>query len=297
MSSSTRPLLAWAAAAAVVGAVIVPFPVPRISGELSQRAHAGWELSVSSAHSRISLLRGTSLTDVSVRATSPQLLLTADVETLLLDHQWFPIPPLAVHGVTLVRPNIEMTVGSRPDSDHESREQTKRLEGTTSAPPSSSSLEDGFGADYWLEFRDAGLSLEHATLVVRPSGVSTTPWRISGLTLTLGNLRRDTSAADLLAALSAAGGFNADQLQVGEGRIGEMYGELRIEAGHILVTDLNFTCGAARLRLPELDIDFINEPFALTTRNSILERAQTSPDSEPEWVPIRSLTEVSDRCR
>ena len=89
MGTSAQTLLAWGAAAAVVGALIVPFPVSGISGELSRRAHAGWDLSVSSAHSRISLLRGTSLTDVSVRATSPQLLLIADVETLLLDHQWY----------------------------------------------------------------------------------------------------------------------------------------------------------------------------------------------------------------
>ena len=291
MRARTKILMAGVALVTVTGALIFRFPAPALSEALSRHARTVWDLSVSSAEASVSVLRGTKLGDVSVRLTSEHLLLAAEIEGVVLDHWWVPGTPLTVDRVVLLRPDIHVTVGRRSVSSSTAEQDV----GAETPSPSRPSSDDGRVS--LVRFRNLSLVLEEATLRLRPPSGNDYTLEAVRLTASLHNLREDPSAGSPLQSFLAEGLFRADALLIGPVQLMDAHGQLSIDRGQVRLTDLRFTCRGSQLLLPMLDIDFRTEPFALTTRDNVLERTLSAPDSSPAWVPLGSLLQLGDICR
>ena len=293
----------WPLGGVVVGSlmgvgVTAHFPAPTLGEEFGRQAEARLGITLDVSSSSFSLTRGILLEGVTARASSRNLVLSADIGSLAATHALSFRRPLRIKKIRLVEPVLTATVGERP----------ARSSGPSNVVPGPPAHERRrpretrvWADSQGIQFADLVIDLEFAVIEIRAPGADTYPFRASGVDITLRDVAlsdegRSRSAPSLIHALFGTGTLSARELRLGPVLMVDASSELSLGGGHFLISNLTFWCAGRNFFLSEVDIDFTSDPFSFGTRSSILERLQPDPSTPAEWVPIASLTELDGLC-
>ena len=273
--------------------VTARFPAPTLGEEIGRQAEARLGITLEASSSSFSLTRGIVLEGVTVRASSRNLILSADIGSLIATHELSFRWPLRIETIRLIEPVLTATVGERPD-------RSRRRPDSIPGPPARKrrrprEASDGAGSE-GMQFGDLEIALELAEIEIRAPGADTYPFRASGVDIALRDVTRSRSAPSLVHALIGTGTLRARELRLGPVRMVDASSELSLGGGHFLISGLTFWCAGRYFFLSEVDIDFTSDPFSFGTRSNILERVQPDPDAPAEWVPITALTVLDRFC-
>ena len=95
--------------------VTARFPAPTLGEEIGRQAEARLGITLEASSSSFSLTRGIVLEGVTVRASSRNLILSADIGSLIATHELSFRWPLRIETIRLIEPVLTATVGERPD--------------------------------------------------------------------------------------------------------------------------------------------------------------------------------------
>ena len=293
----------WAVGGVVAGSLVAigvtaHFPARTRGEELGRQAEARLGVTLRASSASFSLTRGIVLEGVTANASSRNLVLSAEIGSLVATHDLSLRRPLRIETIRLVRPTVTATIGERqdrprrlsnsipdaPEDEEREREERRFAEGMDGAELQG------------IQPGNLGIDLELAVIEVKSPGADTYPLRATGLDIALRNVRHDGSAPSLVHALVGAGTLDAQELWIGPVRLVDASSELSLGEGHFLISDLTFWCGERNFFLSEVDIDFTSDPFSFGTRSNILERVQSDSNAPAEWVPIAALTELDRLC-
>lgn len=278
-------VLLLVAAAAV--AVTMDWDSPALGQALLDQAAAAGGLELEAEGFRLNLLKGLQLEKVRVRSPMDGGSLSATADKLVLKHQVGPLlrGEVLVDEIVLLRPELELvssesgdsgapasgSTGSAPSAGGGSEADTATEVQATAGGPQGAE-EEGSG----LKLRIRRFAIVDGTLVTRVEGVDEPPTEVRGLDLELRDLTTDTTAASLIQGLTGVGELEAEELLAGETRASEVTGTLKIEGGHLLVSDCDFETDFGGLVLSTFDLDLNHDPyrFAMTLVGDAL---QTHP--------------------
>ena len=287
--------------AAIASGLTYRFSIPALSDELVYYAETGWTLSVHTAQSRLGILSGGRFSDVTARAASPDFSFDIEVEALLLPQVWIPGRPLIVDRLQLVRSQLTLGVGGPleppaqpsvlPSETVTGSVGPDTEEGVVSLPSSMT------GGSSWLVFRTPVVELVETTLTVRSPDAQAPMLEATGLVARFTDVGRRAVEQPVYAALSAVGTFRTGQLRAGRIRAAETQGDVRLDTGHIFVTDMTLICDQTPVRLPDLDIDLSASPMSLTTRSNAMRQTRAASGAGRVWEPLSSLVELGEICR
>jgi hypothetical protein len=274
-------------AVAAVG-LVARFPVPAVADELARQARQRLGVLLQPGAASFNVVGGLRVDDVVVSATGERLILSAQVERLVLQHRLSPSAALEITRIVLHEPSIDLTVGRRPAPD-----------GPPPGPVAPST--DAAAAvvvqtgGSFLRFDGASVEVTGATVDARLPTSDAYPIGATALDASLADVRWNPAAPSLLHRLSGTGHFSADELLLGRARVTSAGGDLTIGDGLVRIERLIFACGDSSFLLPELEIDFTADPFSLGTGSNVFERPPDSA-SPDDWTPVTSFARLSEIC-
>ena len=271
------------------------FPVSGVADELSGWVEARLCVRLETGAASFNLLRGLRVDDVVARATSERLILAANIDRLVLQHQRSPSTSLRIRRIVLHDPSIDLTIGRQtaveeraPNPDDAPIDESAAA---SVAPDPPEQTRTSF-----LRFDGASIKIVGASIAARLPTSNAYPLAATALDASLADVAWNRTAPSLLHRLSATGRFSAEELWLGRVRVRRARGDLTMGDGHVLIDRLMFTCDDSDFFLPELDIDFSSDPFSLGTSSNVFARPPDSA-SPDDWSPVTSFALLGELCK
>jgi hypothetical protein len=234
-------------------ALTMDYDSPELGKALLRQASSS-DLEITAEGFHLNLLRGLKLEDVKVKSLMPGGSLNATADTVILEHQFWPLlrGEVLVDQIVLQKPTVEMVSTAV-------REEPATAAGG-SAEEGAGTAADGASAGSDLELRIRRFAIVDGTLISRVEGLDEPPTTIRGLDLELRDIVSAPGAPSLIQGLSAAGDLTADEVVTATTRGKDARGDLRLEGGHMLLTDFQLPTDLGVFELSQLDVDLNTDP-------------------------------------
>ncbi len=246
-------LIALVAVGAV--ALTMSYDSPELGKALLRQASSS-DLEITAEGFQLSPLRGLKLEDVKVRSLIPGGSMNADADTVVLEHQFWPLlrGEILVEQIVLEKPTVEMISEAVPaESPQPAPGEPTAGEGT-----GATAEEAAEGSDLNLEIRR--FAIVDGTLISRVEGVDEPPTEVHGLDLEVRDIVSEPGAPSLMQSLRASGEFTADEVLSAATRGEDARGDLELKDGHLLVTNFELPTELGLFQLSELDVDLNGDP-------------------------------------
>jgi len=245
-------------AVGVLAYLVLTLDPEELGQTLIRRVNAAGGMQMQAESFQISPFRGLFLEDARVEGTLASGNLSADVSRVVIDYQLLPIlkHEIVIDQIVIVEPRIvvvsspaqQRSAGSGSGSGDRKRES------------SGAGTEDQYESGFEPTVTIAVFRIEDGSLISRTEGPVSNETTVSGIDLKLEDLRLDSSVADPLLGLSAAGSIEIEQISDGANVVSGTRGGIEVDRGLVAISDFGVDTENAALEISRLDLDLRQEP-------------------------------------
>ena len=253
-------ILALLAIGAVAYLILTLDPA-ELGQKLIRRINQSGTVQMQAESFEISPLKGLYLQNARVEGALASGRMSAGVARIVVDYRLLPIlqGEVVVDQIVIEQPRI-LLVSSAVDPEAEASR------GRGSGKRRTADRDAGSQADSQSEpgskpsVTITAFRIEDGSAVFRVEGDESSETVISGIDLRLKDFRLDSSVADPLLGLAAAGSIEIDRISDGERTILGSRGRITIDRGQVAITELGVETDHAELEVSQLELDLREQP-------------------------------------